>query len=802
MTNNWLLTPKEIKINDLYLVGRKAFNLATLSRNHFLIPQSLVVTTQFFQTQISHYAYSPIWAGSPDVAVTEGALQFLADFLKSTPLAPHLEMAFQESLSKLFPPQITEFAVRSSAIDEDEYDRSFAGCYLSELDVPRNLLSISLTRCWASALTGAALQYRLDHGMPIQSIQIAVIIQPMLQPQSAGVGFTLNPVSGSRDEIVIEATSGLGSTVVSGDIIPARYHVGRQFPAYPILHKNIDDQSGPQDDPLSESQIAQMGQAFEQIEALMGTAQDIEWAYQDDEFYLLQTRPISVAPATSTGDDVEWVRISYAELFPDIPSPLFISLTERVQSRLTGFLKELALDTVTNGQYVKLLHGRLFFNLNLIRKVHTKFGLDSLSLLMALNYIELEGGLDDLGFSWTNLWQHKTAHRLLFSQLKGFENLIFEYEKMVLEIGKKLSEPIQSLSQDLAIFKFREQVYGETLHLNLYLMVGIIDALALLSRIMSVPDVVNLVQAFSGLSQQDEATAHTKKMIELAQLAQTEAKVVSYLHQATNDFSGYQQILAGTEFLSAFEAYLGDYGHRANYVFDLGQPRYRENPPDLLKNISRYIGLLEQNHDFSLDLDLTASAQQIIQHLRTYSQGWGAKLPPQSFIAKRLIQQLQQLFQWKQRLNPTQSKIIATIRAWDLRMAETWVAENLLDQVDDYFWLNLKEIERALVSPNEAGVHLKPAISTRKATYLGLEHISLPLRIWDSEIPKLSLTKMGMEDVSLGTLVGLPVSPGQIQGVIKIVDGADDLAQIPAGSILVMPSNDPSFAPFFAVAGG
>ena len=211
MSEKLILTLDNIKPSDWEYVGGKALNLALLRRNNLKTASGLVVTTSFFESQINHFSYAPIWAGSLDVEVTEGALQFLANFLKATPLAPHLEQALKKKLAHVFPDSNTLFAVRSSAIDEDWHDRSFAGCYLTELAVPYDMLTISLTRCWASALTGQAIEYRHKHGMSIQGIKIAVLIQPMFTPQSGGVAFTCNPVTARHNEFVIEATTGPGN---------------------------------------------------------------------------------------------------------------------------------------------------------------------------------------------------------------------------------------------------------------------------------------------------------------------------------------------------------------------------------------------------------------------------------------------------------------------------------------------------------------------------------------------------------------------------------------------------------------
>ncbi len=255
MSAKHLLTLTEIEADHLSLVGAKALNLALLIRNGLASPAGLVVTTDFFRAQIDHYAYGPVWAGSPDVAVTEGALQFLADFLKTTPLAPPLSAALTRRLNQVFPPHLQFFAARSSAVDEDHTDRSFAGCHLTELNVPRVLLPVSLTRCWASALTGPAVEYRLRHSMSLQAIKIAVLIQPMLKPDVAGVAFSMNPVTGNRDELVIEAAPRLGDAVAGGRVTPARYHLLRRHPHYPVLKKSAGNAVDPARELLSTKQL-------------------------------------------------------------------------------------------------------------------------------------------------------------------------------------------------------------------------------------------------------------------------------------------------------------------------------------------------------------------------------------------------------------------------------------------------------------------------------------------------------------------------------------------------------------------
>src|SRR5512136_838288 len=299
MTAAWLKTLDEIEGGDLPHVGGKAINLSILRRHGLPVPNGLVVTTSFFETQLKRHQFVPLWAGSPEVAVTEGALSWLADTLKITPLSPELKEALFSRLAEVFP-KVELFAVRSSAIDEDAPGHAFSGIHLSELGVPRDAVSISLGRCWASAFSRAALQYRQQHGLSIQAIRIAVLIQPFVRPAVAGVAFTVNPLSGARDELVVEANPGVGTAVVSGQVTPTRYRLAKRPPDYPLIERIAGSEPSAESNgqgPLSAAQLRTIAQYLEQIEALMAAPQDIEWAITADRTagregcFFLQTRP-------------------------------------------------------------------------------------------------------------------------------------------------------------------------------------------------------------------------------------------------------------------------------------------------------------------------------------------------------------------------------------------------------------------------------------------------------------------------------------------------------------------------------
>ena len=820
MTQTWLLTLDEIKLNDWALVGGKALNLATLNRNNITTPTGLIVTTQFFEAQIRHFAYNPIWAGSPDVEVTEGALKFLADFLKATPLAPHLDKAFKEHIAANFSPDVESYAVRSSAVDEDLHDHSFAGCYLSELGVPRELLTVSLTRCWAAALTGQALEYRRKHGMSIQKIRIAILIQPMLKPQSGGVAFTLNPITGARDEFIIEATNGLGTNVVAGTIKPYRYHVLRQSPTYPLIEKKTGEARSHRE-PLTTRQLIAIAQMLEHVEAMMGTPQDVEWAYQDDILYLLQARPITAMNSSlETTFDTEWTRANFPETLPEIPSPLFVSVMERTQDRGLRFFSQIGLDVSGLGTYIKGIYGRPYLNLSMIKQILWQLGFSPIPILAMIGYLKeptimtnkarFVAPANPFHLDGSLVWEARSSYLALLGETWKMGKTVTNYEKTIDNIISNLQVSANTPTKRLAQFKLREFVYGELIGTGLVLITTLTGLISLIARIIApiAPSPTEIFKSLGGMGKSPDAKRHNMTMMHLGKHAFYDLQARRYLTQENNDYSDYKTALAGTQFLEMFEAYLKNQGYRAVYEADMGQTRYYEQTQTLLGTIAHYSKLMEMGQ---LDEQLQKQKQspEQIWHELTINSGM---ISWRKMLAYPLLKLLQKAFVLRNRMFTAESKGMATVRQWDLRQAEKWLHANLLNCKDDYFWLNMAEIEHTLIAEQDAGLHLKPTIATRKAAYQIYNDYDVPFVVKDSEVPLLFFGDDISYDNLPDTLMGLPVSPGQVHGKIKILDNLHDVDKVTEQTgglfygvekhILVIPSTDPIFLPILSSAAG
>jgi phosphoenolpyruvate synthase/pyruvate phosphate dikinase len=836
MTVPWLKTLDEIEGSDLPLVGGKAFNLATLRRHGLPVPQGLVVTTAFFEAHLRHHQFVPIWAGSPDVVVTEEALCWLADALKISPIARELTDALKVQLAETFP-DVKYFAVRSSAIDEDTRQHAFSGIHLSELGVPREMVTVSLSRCWASALSKPALEYRRQHAIPIQSIRLAILIQPYVQPAAAGVAFTINPLSGARNELVIEATFGHGSTVASGQVRPARYRLTKRPPDYPLLDWTPSDTprpanaarmaheapSGDDHGPLSASQLRRLAQHLEHIEALMGAPQDVEWATiqaklkEDEKFLILQTRPITELPSHAVLFDAEWSRADFRELLPDLPSPLCASLLERTQDQALSFFKRLGFNVERGEPYLKTIYGRPYLNLTLARRLLAQSGLSPDGLLWIIGHTELPGALSPTCvIDWRQVWKARRPIARLLARGLRVRARLGHFKRFVDEVHHSLvtTDWAKASSADLmARFRLRTQLSSQMAEVDFVLSSAAVAAFTIVTRTLGslTEDVGQLVIETISEGIKTSGARQGRMLLELARIARADEQVRRYLSYPGDNFDDYRQALANTSFLAALGEFMTHYGESASFEADPGWPRYGEDPLPLLETVAQMAtaeALLDRQ-ETNLGEHRPGQmpgGQEGIEKRRWASlrrtRGLERLLPWRYWPAYLVTKRLRRLAMMRVQLRALYGQSMTDCRKWDLKLAKRWVARGWLAEPEDYFWLTMEEVERALMAKAEVGPTMPALVRARRETYQIYAATEMPYALRESDIARLVPGQGLMGKALSSVLSGLPVSPGQVQGRVIVLHRLEDSARMQEGAILVTPSTDTAWFPIFPQARG
>ena len=272
----WLGDPKSF---DAALVGGKAANLSRLARMYHRVPDGFCIPTTVMDQAHPHELRGEI-------------AQAIADLMACHSL-PELVVA-----------------VRSSAVDEDGRAASFAGQHETFLNIMGvDSIMQAVTRCWESARSERALDYRRKQGLSGARLQLAVLVQQLVASDVSAVVFSANPITGSRDEMLINASWGLGESIVGGTVTPDTFIVRKSDLA--VMERVIADKqrmtvSAPRgtrevDVPrflrkeaaLNDEQVVEMAKLARTLEVTMEHPVDVEGAYARGELYVLQCRPIT-----------------------------------------------------------------------------------------------------------------------------------------------------------------------------------------------------------------------------------------------------------------------------------------------------------------------------------------------------------------------------------------------------------------------------------------------------------------------------------------------------------------------------
>jgi len=337
----------EVTKKDIPLVGGKGANLGEMTNAGIPVPQGFIVTA----------------AAYFDFVEKAGLTDKIRTLLE--PLDVHDSKQLQDIAAKVqkviedadMPPEIAReieqayvkmgkglVAVRSSATAEDLPEASFAGQQATFLNVQGEKEVVrAVQECWASLFGARAIFYRQEQGFEHFKVGIAVPVQKMVQSEAAGVMFTVEPTTSDTSKITIEAVLGLGEMIVSGDVTPDHYVVSKD--GMKIIEKEIKKQewklikkegsTGKEDNikvdltpeeqarqKITDAEIALLAKIGLQLEDHYGNAQDVEWATEKGEMFIVQTRPVTtIKESTGTTRKIDApVLLSGAAASPGVAS--------------------------------------------------------------------------------------------------------------------------------------------------------------------------------------------------------------------------------------------------------------------------------------------------------------------------------------------------------------------------------------------------------------------------------------------------------------------------------------------------
>jgi phosphoenolpyruvate synthase/pyruvate phosphate dikinase len=282
---------------DARLVGGKAANLSLLAADH-RVPSGFCLTTEVFGRWMA-------MAARDETELPPGILP--------PALYERLAMAYRD-LARRCGVADPAVAVRSSAVDEDSASVSFAGQHETFLNVTGvEAVAAAVVWCWQSLRSSRAQEYRRQHGLSVEGARLAVLVQEFIPADVSAVVFSANPVTSGLDEVVINASWGLGESVVGGTVTPDTYVVYKA--TLKVVERQIADKrrmvvpvpDGTQEvdvprflrprPTLEDNQAVELAELAVALESTMGWPVDLECACRAGQFYLLQCRPVTAFAA-------------------------------------------------------------------------------------------------------------------------------------------------------------------------------------------------------------------------------------------------------------------------------------------------------------------------------------------------------------------------------------------------------------------------------------------------------------------------------------------------------------------------
>lgn len=777
---NYTLAFQEPPATRLEFSGGKGSNLALLTQRGFPVPPGFIVSAQ---------AYHDFMAGAGDLlrGVDDfpfddpGALRTASDKLRlaleGLALPPSVADEVRARLAAF--PAGQAFSVRSSSTMEDLASAAFAGQHETFLNCmgPEQIIE-KIKACFLSLWADRAIAYRHQQHFDHSLAAMAVVVQQMVQCEVAGVGFSVNPVSGNLREMIFDANFGLGESVVSGEGEVDHFTVDRA--SRTVLSTTIAQKSrkitgtegGTREILLSaeeggkscldDAQLALLADLLLKVEASYRFPQDIEWGFENGKLYLLQSRPITIIPP-------RWTRDESAERFPNVITPLTWDFVESGFHRSLNYSFHLMGFPPFNGKWFGM-HGQYIYgNQNAVELYGRR------APFMVRNLEELRAAIPAIReqYQWVQelpvIWMRDLDHYLISIGRFQAEPLkpkslreVWEFVLAVNEHGAEYFLP------NIAISITHGTIY-HLLHGLLKITFGVEAAASLFDRLMA------FCETKTGVI--------NKELFELATMVRGHAALKALFDgNSSRDIIDRQMLGKFPEFQTRLQKFLRDHGHR-EVDFDAYSATWLELPWVVLDNVRLILQTPMDTAPGAKERDLKIRMQQA--ELELFQ-----KLPSDLHFFFAEILRLARVYTSLDDLEHYQTtRLTLPLRRGLREIGERLVERGVLPEPMDIFFGRMEQISRAIHTDTPAAwEEFSKTIRAQKETYLAAK----------ARTPEWILGESKGEEPADGDfLSGLAGSAGQAEGPVFLVLGPEDFANFPKGAVLVARTTNPTWTPLF-----
>jgi pyruvate,water dikinase len=759
------------------LAGGKAANLHRLTLAGMPVPPGFVITSAALRVFLEANGLEPRIlalyrsARPDDPASAEDAARAIRCLFDQTALAGDIAAEVESAYGELCKRsrRTIRVAVRSSAAAEDSAEASFAGQHDSYLNVGGQDLAARVKSCWASLWTARSIVYRARHNDLAGSEALAVVVQQFVRAEASGVTFTANPLTGARDEVVVNAVWGLGEALVSGLVTPDNFLLDKEtgrLKQIALGDKSIEtapSEEGTAMRPvaarraaarvLNDNQLKRLALLGQSLEKTFGVPQDIEWCLADDEIHVVQSRPITALPPeihwVAPGDR-KWVHGGGAiELLTEPVSTLLETLfVPLFDSALHDWMKRLGIDDMFRWPLVLGVNGFLYACLDVRPRPR-----------------HIRGLVKDL-------LEHKNSTEQWPEELALYRAAVESVSRADLPdlSAAELLSRVEFLLRSALRYWIHLTMIAQPIYRRERRFIAFHSSI----RTPSEPAAEVLLR---GLEMRPMAAE--RSIYELARLTKEspdEARLRKRLHEHLNHF-----------------------GHQI-YSFDPMLPTLSEDPSPVLAAVRVYLDGKEPPAERSARLALERTAALKDLELRLS----GRKLRKY----RKLLDRAQRAAQLRENALFELGLAFKPMRQALLEMGRRLVLHNSISRSEDVFGLTRSELAAAaqVLDSGGAPASLQRFVEDRSAAWKRSQNLQPPAILplgskpkfwWKYVFPMPELRVQPDESV----IQGLGVSPGKVTSTARVINHSAEMHRLNRGEVLVTHTTAPAWAPLFACAG-
>lgn len=800
MKDKYIYFFNEITRDNIDLVGGKGANLGELVGAGFPVPEGYCISVKAYkgiigetcpQDDINKILDSVHWENFSDIEEKSFKIRELIIKESITGQLKDEIIGAYNQLGQADDPVGAAVAVRSSATAEDLPEASFAGQQETFLNIRGDQQVLeSVKLCWASLWTARAMSYRHKRNYDQDKVYLSVIIQEMVKAEVAGVAFTMNPLNGKAEEILINSSYGLGEVVVSGLVTPDIFTLSKK--PLDILGKQLGakekllemDQLGRtrlvdvtqekrEEYSLTDALVKKLGQLARKVEEHYRSPLDIEWALVNGKFLLLQARPITASGSGVTPEEglipdkltkrQKFMLDDLIEHYPEAPTPLDYAVVILSYQALLDSASNLGFKISSAKEIVSLeREGRITLTPPGIR--------------LTLNLFSAPVKLFKSAMNSSSVWQKEYLENIV-PAITSLEALNMD-EITKVDLSEQF-EKIFSLAQRTCQIRF-----NNFMEANLLPLAGLSLVLKIFCSKNKRPHLTDLVT--TGLNYKT-AVIH-QGLNRLAVDASADPRLKEAIMQAEkvslNEIKAQLlQIPGGREFIDQLEEFLRIYGYRTEKMY---QPftgkAWLEDPEQLMVLIraalqdplllDRKTNDIKRNKDHE---EWLSSFKKKLKYPFSLLFNWSYEsLRVNHMIREDTLFSLEMLFTAGRKIKKELGK----------RLAHA----GYIEFPEDMVYLNREEIPRAISGQMEK-VECRRLVGIRKKNYV------LNQSLWKKTLLKLAEKNRGKD-----TVQGISGSPGLAEGPARVIMNVKDFGKLEKGDVLICPYTDPTWTPLFGMA--